>query len=42
MVALAFEGLSYEEIARVLDLTTSNVGVRLKRARERLAELLDD
>ena len=42
VVALAFEGLSYEEIATVLDLSVSNVGVRLTRARKRLAELLDD
>ncbi|MEM9303406.1 MAG: sigma-70 family RNA polymerase sigma factor [Pseudomonadota bacterium] len=40
VVALAFEGLSYEEIATVLDLTVSNVGVRLNRARKRLTELL--
>jgi RNA polymerase sigma-70 factor (ECF subfamily) len=41
VVALAFEGLSYDEIANVLDLSVSNVGVRLNRARKRLGELLD-
>lgn len=31
-LVLRLEGLSYNEIAEVLDLTTSNVGVRLHRA----------
>ena len=31
-LVLRLEGLSYKEIAAVLDLTTSNVGVRLHRA----------
>jgi RNA polymerase sigma-70 factor (ECF subfamily) len=36
VVTLALEELSYEEIADVLGTTTSNVGVRLNRAKEAL------
>lgn len=35
-LVLRLEGLSYKEIAEVLDLTTSNVGVRLHRAADEL------
>lgn len=35
-VMLSLEGLSYEEIAEVLDITENNVGVRLHRARATL------
>jgi RNA polymerase sigma-70 factor (ECF subfamily) len=36
------EGLSYEEIATVADLPLGTVKSRLHRARERLAELIDE
>jgi RNA polymerase sigma-70 factor (ECF subfamily) len=36
VVTLALEELSYDEIADVLGTTTSNVGVRLNRAKEAL------
>jgi RNA polymerase sigma factor (sigma-70 family) len=36
VVTLALEGLSYEDMATVLGLTESNVGVRLTRARQLL------
>jgi RNA polymerase sigma-70 factor (ECF subfamily) len=42
VVALALEGLSYREIADVLGLNESNVGVRLTRARTQLRRLLKD
>ena len=35
-LVLRLEGLSYKEIAEILDLTTSNVGVRLHRAKDAL------
>ena len=41
IVAMALEGLSYNEIAEVMDINVSNVGVRLNRARTRLQELLN-
>ena len=37
-LVLRLEGLSYKEIADVLDLTTSNVGVRLHRASAKLKQ----
>lgn len=39
-VMLSLEGLSYAEIAEVMDITENNVGVRLHRARAALEELL--
>ncbi len=39
-VMLSLEGLSYAEIADVLGITESNVGVRLNRARAALRRLL--
>ncbi len=42
LIGLALEGLSYEEIADVLDISVGNVGVRLNRARTKLKELLHD
>lgn len=36
-----FSGLSYEEIARVMDLSTQAIHGRLQRARRKLAETLD-
>lgn len=38
---LRLEGHSYEQIAEVLDLSTSNVGVRLHRATQALKKELD-
>ena len=35
-LVLRLEGLTYKEIAEVLDLTTSNVGVRIHRAKKAL------
>ena len=40
VVTLSLEGLSYAEIADVLGISESNVGVRLTRARELLRRLL--
>ena len=39
---LALEGMGYREIADVVGISESNVGVRLNRARERLRELLEE
>jgi len=36
LVTLALEGLSYQQIAHILELSVSNVGVRLNRAKARL------
>ena len=41
IVALSLDGLSYQEISEVLDISLSNVGARLNRARARLKEALD-
>jgi RNA polymerase sigma factor (sigma-70 family) len=41
VIALALEGLAYKEIADVLGITESNVGVRLNRARDQLKGLLE-
>ena len=40
VVTLALEGLSYGDIADVLGISETNVGVRLTRARQMLRELL--
>jgi RNA polymerase sigma-70 factor (ECF subfamily) len=42
VLVLALEGMGYREIADVIGISESNVGVRLNRARERLKELLED
>ena len=42
VLTLALEGLSYDEIAEVLDITRGNAGVRLNRARNQLKELWDE
>jgi RNA polymerase sigma-70 factor (ECF subfamily) len=41
VITLTLEGLSYAEIADVLGIGESNVGVRLNRARQMLRELLE-
>lgn len=40
IVLLYLDGLSYDEIADVLGISKSNVGVRLNRAKKKLAQLL--
>jgi RNA polymerase sigma factor (sigma-70 family) len=42
VLVLALEGMEYREIADVVGISESNVGVRLNRARERLRKLLKD
>lgn len=42
LVILTLEGLGYAEIAEVLGISESNVGVRLSRARQLLRDLLED
>ena len=41
VITLALEGMSYQEIADVLVITTNHVGVRLQRAKTALAQLLE-
>ena len=38
LVLLSLDGLAYREIAEVLGITESNVGVRLNRARKKLSD----
>ena len=40
VITLALEGMSYQEIAEVLSITTNLVGVRLQRAKAALSTLL--
>jgi RNA polymerase sigma-70 factor (ECF subfamily) len=40
VITLALEGLSHDEIAEVLGITTNAVGVRLSRARDQLKQIL--
>lgn len=40
VITLALEGMSYQEIADVLSITTNLVGVRLKRSKAALSQLL--
>lgn len=40
LVMLALDDLSYKQIARILGITESSVGVRLSRAKEKLARLM--
>jgi RNA polymerase sigma factor (sigma-70 family) len=42
VLVLALEGMDYREIADVVGISESNVGVRLNRARERLKRQLED
>lgn len=42
LVLLSLDGLSYREIASVHGLSESNIGARLTRARQRLAERLTE
>ncbi|WP_019026607.1 RNA polymerase sigma factor [Colwellia piezophila] len=41
VITLALEGMSYQEIAEVLAITSNLVGVRLQRAKQALAQLLE-
>ena len=41
VITLALEGMSYQEIAEVLEITTNLVGVRLQRAKMALMQLLE-
>lgn len=41
VITLALEGMSYQEIADVLSITTNLVGVRLQRAKKALTQLLE-
>jgi len=41
VITLTLEGMSYTEIAEVLGIGESNVGVRLNRARQMLRQLLE-
>lgn len=41
VITLALEGMSYQEIADVLAITTTSVGVRLQRAKAKLMQLLE-
>ena len=40
LVLIYMDGLSYDEMAEILGISKSNVGVRLNRARKRLSQLL--
>jgi RNA polymerase sigma-70 factor (ECF subfamily) len=40
-LTMALDGLSYAEIADILDLSESNIGVRIHRARQRLNDILE-
>ena len=42
IILLHLDGLSYREMADVLGISVSNVGVRLNRARKHLLELLEE
>jgi RNA polymerase sigma-70 factor (ECF subfamily) len=41
VITLALEGMSYQEIAEILSITTNLVGVRLQRGKAALAKLLE-
>ena len=41
VITLALEGMSYQEIADVLVITTNLVGVRLQRAKAALIKLME-
>jgi len=41
VITLALEGMTYQEIAEILDITINLVGVRLQRAKSALAQLLE-
>ena len=41
LVLMYLDGLSYSQMADILGISESNVGVKLNRARKRLAELLN-
>ncbi|MEM6344415.1 MAG: RNA polymerase sigma factor [Bacteroidota bacterium] len=41
LVGLYLEGFAYKEIAEILNLTVSNVGVRINRIKNRLTQILN-
>ncbi len=41
VITLALEGMSYQEVAEVIDISTNLVGVRLQRAKSALAKILE-
>lgn len=41
VITLALEGMSYQDMADILNISSNLVGVRLKRAKTMLAELLE-
>jgi RNA polymerase sigma-70 factor (ECF subfamily) len=40
VISLLLEDMSYQEIAEILDISVSNVGARVNRARTQLTEYL--
>ena len=42
VTVLVLEGMEYREIADVVGISESNVGVRLNRARRKLQQLLEE
>ncbi len=40
LILLSLEGLSYDEISEVTGLTSSNIGVRLHRAKDKLKKMI--
>ncbi|MEM7548314.1 MAG: RNA polymerase sigma factor [Bacteroidota bacterium] len=42
VIMLFMDGKSYEEMAEILGLTTSNIGVKLNRTKNKLKEMLKD
>ena len=42
LMLLHLDGVSYEEMAEVLGITKTHVGVRLNRAKKNLGEIMED
>ncbi len=42
LVLLALEGLSYREISSIVEITETNVGVRLNRAKAKLSKIVNE